>query len=150
MDYNLRHKSKDQMKENIFNKANINQKSNNSKNANAIDSEIDFEINNLLKKEIVDLKLEVQSLKKEKQVLENQKLFETKEIMEKKQNLEKINIDINKGTIITLIEFFLQKKQFIQKEEMLKLEKRVLSDRVETLETEVRNFQKERDSGTQI
>jgi predicted metal-dependent peptidase len=67
------------------------------KDKKQFESEMDFEINKLLKQEIVDLKLEVENLKKEKLAVDNQKSFQAKEILIKKQNLEKINIDINKG-----------------------------------------------------
>jgi hypothetical protein len=42
----------------------------------------------------------------------------------------------------------LQKKEFIQKEEISKLEQRVLKDRVETLETEIEQYRKDHANGS--
>lgn len=111
-----------------------------------MESEIDFEVNQLLKNEIVELKLEVEQLRKEKQNEANRKSQQEQEILRKKQQLEQINIDINRGRPSNE-EYFLQKKEFARKEDINRLEQRVLKDRIEALEAEIAEAREDRENG---
>lgn len=62
-----------------------------------MESEIDFEVNKLLKNEIVELKLELERLQREKRSLSEAQSKRVQEAVRDKQRLEQINIDINKG-----------------------------------------------------
>jgi len=101
LDSNLKHLINNKNNDNKLQTSKINLKSKNMKQKigkqNTINKEIDFEVNKILKEEIVDLKLELDELKREKSTWENLANQKSRTLLEQKQNLEKINVDINKG-----------------------------------------------------
>jgi hypothetical protein len=112
------------VKENIFKNANLQNKEGKKKEKtmNEMNKEIDFEVNKLLKQEIVDLKLEIELLNKEKESWEQKANNSTRDLLLKKQNLESINVDINKGSYcfhFNLKNFSCKKKNLSKKKKFL-------------------------------
>lgn len=101
MDINLEHETKKDGKENVFKSLNMtgdfSNKGTKDQSIKKMEMEIEFEVNKLLKQEIVDLKLELEKLKKEKDSWQDQANKKTRDLVLQKQNLENINVSINKG-----------------------------------------------------